>query len=264
MSNSKFTPLILSKSSPSDAYVGFWPGCQDTTDGRAVIVDKSGNDNDLLLGAQATYAAVTGAAGYASIVGAAATSDKSLATSGVLPWDMFAGQSLILAFVIKAAAPGATATVFNARGASGDVKGVAVVVDTNGKPFIYIRDTATTFATNLPADIVCDGTAHVIVVAIDGTGKMAYGWKNGVAWSTLTSGQAITATTGSTQGNDPLRWGASGDFVSASVGTWVNGATLNLRHMHALVLNSWPANIGDIVEELTKNIHRPLSAKLLP
>lgn len=264
MSNSKFTPLILSKSSPSDAYVGFWPGCQDTTDGRAAIVDKSGNDNELLLGAQATYAAVTGTAGYVSIVGAAATSDKSLATSGVLQWDMFAGQSLILAFVIKAAAPGATATVFNARGSSGDVKGVAVVVDLNGKPIIYIRDTAATFATNVPTDIICDGTDHVIVVAIDGTGKRAYGWNDGVAWSTLTAGQAVTATAGSTQGNDPARWGASGDFVSASVGTWVNGATLNLRHMHVLVSNSWPSNIADIVKDLTKNIHRPLSSRLLP
>lgn len=264
MSNSKLTPMILSKTSPSGAYVGFWPGCQDSTDGRTTIVDKSGKANDLLLGAQASYAAVTAAAGYASIVGAAATSDRSLATSGALLWDMYAGQSLIIAFAIKAAAPGASSTIFNARGASGDVKGVAVVVDLNGKPIVYVRDTAATFATNLPSNVICDGAEHIIVVAIDGTGKMAYGWMDGVAWSTLTAGQAVTATAGSTQGNDPARWGASGDFVSASVGTWVNGATLNLRHMHVLVSNSWPSNIADIVKELTKNIHRPLSAKLLP
>lgn len=264
MSNSKFTPMILSKNSPSPSYVGFWPGCQDAADGRTTIVDKSGKGNDLLLGAQATYSAVTGSAGYASIVGAAATSDKSLATAGVLPWDMYAGQSLILAFVVKAAAPGSTATLFNARGASGDVKGIAVVVDLNGKPTIYVRDTGTTFATNLPTNVICDGAEHVIIVAIDGTSKIAYGWVDGTAWSTLGSGQAITAIAGSTQGNDPARWGASGDFVAASVGTWVNGATLNLRHMHALVMSSWPSNISDIVKELTKNIHRPLSDKLLP
>ena len=190
--------------------------------------------------------------------------DKAIATTDILTWDMFAGQSLLVALTMKAALPGATCQVFNSRGATADVKGMAFAVDAAGKPLIFLRDTAATFATNLPTDVICDGTDHTIIVMIDGTGKKAYGWNNGVAWSTLTSGQAITSTAGSTQSNEGARFGGSGDFVAASSPTWVNGATLFVRNMHVAVMDYWPSNYLTIVKELTANIHRPLSAVMLP
>ena len=207
---------------------------------------------------------MTATSKYASVVGSVAAQDKALATTDVLAWDMFAGQSLIVALTLNAAVPGAVSQVFNARGGASDVKGAALVVDANGKPLIYVRDTAATFATNLPTDVICDGTDHTVVIMIDGTNKMAYGWKDGVAFSTLASGQVITSVAGSTQGNDPVRFGSSGDFVAASAPTWVNGQTLKIRNMHVAVMNYWPANYLTIVKELTANISRPLSAALLP
>lgn len=264
MSNSKLSPLHIKKQTVSPRYFGFWPAMQDATDGNTVITDRSGYGRNLVVGTNGTYSAVTGTSKYASIVGSANGQDKSLATVDVLPWDMFSGQSLICAFTMNAVAPGATSTLVNARGASSDVKGFALLVDLNGKPIIYVRDTAATFGSNLPTDVLCDGADNTIIVMIDGTGKKCYGWKNGVAWSTLGSGQAITSTAGSTQGNDPLRFGGSGDFVAASVPTWVNGATLKMRNMHMLVMDSFPSNYLTIVKELNAHINRPLSAALLP
>lgn len=264
MSNSKLSPLSLKSQTISPRYFGFWPGMQDPLDGRASIIDRSGKGRNLNVGANGTYSAVTATSKYASVVGAVAAQDKALATTDVLTWDMFAGQSMILALTMNAAIPGAVSQVFNARGGSGDVKGMALAVDAAGKPLIYVRDTVATFATNLPTDVICDGTDHTIIVMIDGTNKKAYGWKDGVAFSTLTSGQTITSISGSTQGNDPARFGASGDFVAASAPTWVNGQTLKLRNMHVMVMDYWPANYLTIVKELNSNIHRPLSAALLP
>lgn len=264
MSNSKLSPLHLRKQVTSPRYFGFWPGMQDSTDGRTQVLETGGTGRHLLLGTNGLYSQVTANSGYASIVGTANGQDKSLATADVLPWDLFSGQSLILQATVNAAAPGATAFIFNARGAAGDVKGAALSVDTAGKPVIFIRDTGTTFATNVPTNVVCDSTDHVVTAVINGTAKTAQIFDNGVAVSTLTTPQAITATAGSTQGNDPARWGGSGDFVSAAVPTWVNSATLKIRHMHVIVMDSFPANLATLIAELVRNPHRPLSAKLLP
>ena len=197
------------------------------------------------------------------IVGTANAQDKTIATAGVLPWDMYAGQSLLIAFTINTDAPGATAYVFGARGATGDVKGIAIGVDLNGKPNIYIRDTGTTFGSSSPTNVICDSTDHVVVVMIDGTAKKAYGWVDGIAWSSLTAGQAITATAGTTQSDSKLCWGGAGDFVAASVPTWANSHTLKLRNMHVAVMNSWPANYLTLVAELTRNPQKMLPASLL-
>lgn len=253
----------IKKATPSSCCVGYWSGMQDTTDGRTTIVDGSTNARHLIIGAGGTYSAVVGTnAGYATIVGAAAGTDKSLATADNFIWDMYAGQSMIGAVTIKAANPGTTAWVFNARGATGDVKGCGLAVDGSGKPIVYVRDTGTTFATTAPTEVVADSTDHQIIWAIDGTGKKVYIWRDGTAVSN--TGQTVTATAGSTQGDGPARWGGAGDFVAASQPTWVNGANLLLNRMHLYVMPYWPANIANIVAELARNPHRPLPARMLP
>lgn len=263
MSNSKLSPLSLQKQTFSPRYFGFWPGMQDATDGKTTLGDRSGKNRPLNIGANGTYAAVTATSKYASVVGTVNGQDKSLATSDTFLWDLFTGQSLIIACTINAAAPGATCTLFGARGATGNTAGMSVTVDLNGKPTIQVRDTAT-FASSLPTDVICDSTDHNFIVMIDGTGKKVYGWKNGVALSTLVTGQSITSTTGSTQSDDKARWGGAGDFVAASTPTWVNGQTLKLRNMHVAVMDYWPSNYLTLVKELTINPNRPLSADLLP
>lgn len=262
---SKLTTIALKKQTPSPRYFGFWPGMQDSADGRTQILDTSGKGRHLSVGANGGYAAVTGTnSAFATIVGAAAGQDRSLATAAVFAWDLFAGQSLVLQATVNAAVPGATAHIFNARGSNADVKGIALTVDAAGKPVVFIRDTSATFATNLPTNVLTDGNDHIVTVAVNGTAKTIQIFIDGVAISTHAAPQAITATAGSTQGDDPARWGGAGDFVASANPTWVNGANLKIRHMHAIVMDAWPANIADIRAELLRNPHRPLSNKLLP
>lgn len=261
---SKLTPIALKKQTPSPRYFGFWPGMQDSGDGNTTIRDRSGNGRDLNLGVNATYSTVTQNSQWATVVGAAAGQDKSLATAGVFTWDLFAGQSLILQATMNAAPPGATAHIFNARGSGGDVKGMAFTVDLNGKPVVFIRDTVATQSSNLPTNILADSTDHTFRVEINGTAKTMQIFIDGTPISTHASPQAITSTAGSTQSDDPARWGGAGDFIPSSSPTWVAGANLLLRHMHLLVMDSWPDNIAAIRAELLRNPHRPISARLLP
>lgn len=261
---SKLTPLGIKRQVPSPRYFGFWSGMQDPTDGNAAILDRSGQGRHLLLGVNATYATVTQNSQWATIVGAAAGQDRSLATASVLTWDLFAGQSLLLQATLNAAPPGATSTIFNARGTGGDVKGMALTVDSTGRPVVFIRDTVATQATNVPTNILTDSTDHTVSVEINGTAKTVQIRIDGTPISTHTTPQAITSTAGSTQSDDPARWGGAGDFVAGSNPTWVSGANLRLRNMHLIVMPSWPANIADIRAELLRNPHRPISARLLP
>lgn len=262
---SEQTATYFKKATVSPLCLGMWPGMQDATDGRTQILDISGNGRHLSIGAGDTYGAVTATGGYATINGTTQPTDKSLATPSAPQWDMALEQSIIIAYTIKAAAPGANGQVFNARGASGNTSGVSQLVNLNGQPQIQVRDGTTTYTSTLSTGTnLCDNAPHVVVVYIDGTGKKAYGWMDGAVWSHLPTGEAITASAGSTQADGPLRWGAAGDFAVASLGTWVATKTLGLRRMHAYVMPYAPANMAAIVDELTRNPHRPLSARMLP
>lgn len=263
MSNSKLSPLAISKHPVSPKCYAMWPGMQDPTDGLVTIMDRSGNGRHLAIGASGSYAAVTGASTYASIVGTANGVDKALTNSEVIQYNIASGQSIIIAFAMNAAAPGVVQTVCGFRGVSGDFKGVAVNVDAAGKPSVAIRDTGITYNTPLPTNVVTDGTDHFVIVAIDGTNKKVLGWDNGSLWSNMGSGQSGFGS-GSTQPDGPFVWGGTGDFVSGGVPTWVNGQTLKLRNMHVYVLPAWPSNISGIVAELTRNQNRPLSKFILP
>jgi hypothetical protein len=254
----------IKSATPSSCYFGFWPGMQDATDGRTQILDRSGKNRHLSVGAGDTYAAVTATARYATINGAAQPTDKSLWSADVFPWDMAQGQSLLIAFTINAAAPGANGQVFNTRGAAGNVNGFSLFCEATGKPQWTVRDGVSTFTSGIPSNIICDGTDHQVVFGLDGTGKRGWGWVDGAKWSNMTNGEPCTATAGSTLPDGPTRWGAQGDFVAASTGTWVAAKVLQLRHMHALVMPYWPGNIDAIVAELYRNPHRPLPARMLP
>lgn len=256
--------ILPRKQTPSSCYYGFWPGMQDATDGRTQILDVSGKGRHLSVGAGDTYAAVTATSSYATINGAAQPTDKSLVAPGTFPWDMFAGQSLLLAFTIKAAAPGGNGQVFNSRGGAGNVNGMSLFMEATGKPQWTVRDGTTTFTSGTPTNVACDGADHHIVFGIDGTGKRGWGWIDGAKWSNMTNGEPCTSTAGSTLPDGPLRIGAQGDFVAASTGTWVNGQVLRLRRMHALVMPYWPGNIDTLVAELYRNPGRPLSDRLVP
>lgn len=254
------TPLSIKKQSPSPCYFGFWRGIQDSTDGRTSIVDGSGKNRPLLMAPNATYSNVVGTnAGYCTIIGAASPTNRSIGAADTFVWDLFAGQSMLLALTMIAAIPAANAHLFNARGAAGDVKGLSVVIDTAGKPVVFVRDTGTTFATTAPTEAAADGTSRQIIVGIDGTTKKVFIWRGGVAVSN--SGQTITSTAGSTQSDDPPRFGIA-DPVSNP--TWDGAANLQIRDMHLLSMPYWPANISSVVAELVRNPHRPLSARLLP
>lgn len=259
---SEYQAIYIKNTDPSPCYVGMWRGLQDSTDGRTSIIDRSGKNKNLVLGADTSYAQFCSNAGYLTLTGSPPGANKAVSTPDVFTWDMFIGQSLIVAATIKAAAPGATAHIFNARGGTGDVKGFALVVDNLGRPVVFVRDTGTTFSTTAATDILTDSTDHQVICAVDGNSKKVYIWKDGVAVSN--SGQTITATGGTTQGDGTAQWGAIGDFAGFAGGTWVNGANLLIKDMHALVMPYWPANIATIVAELVKNPHRPLSARLLP
>lgn len=263
MSNSKLSPLNIKKHPVSPRCYGFWPGMQDATDGNTTILDKSGNGRNLTIGANGTYAAVTATSKYSSIVGSANSQDKALTNAEVIQYDIAAGQSIILAFTINTDVPGAQCTICGFRGATGDIKGVAVKVDAAGKPIVSVRDTGITFNTTVPTDVITDSTDRVIVVAIDGTGKKIWGWNNGTLWSNMASGISGFGS-GSTQPDGPLVFGGDGEFSAAGVPTWVTGHTLKIRNMAIYKMTSWPTNIAGIVSELTRNPHRPLSSFILP
>lgn len=256
----------LKKATPSPRYFGMWPGMQDSSDGRTQLLDISGNGRHLNIGPGGSYAAVTGTAKWASVVGAAQPTDKTLYTTDALPWDMFLGQSLIVSWTNNAAAPGSTAHTFNARGATANVQGMSILSDNLGRPTAFVRDTATTTTVVASSGVIFDGTDKTNTFMIDGTNKLARGYTGTTPWSaTGTAGVSLAGSTaGTTLSNDPMRWGGAGDFVAASQGTWVNGATLLLRNMHVLVLDYWPSNYLDIVAELAQNPQRPLSERLVP
>ncbi len=257
---SEAVSTFIKKATPSACYYGMWRGMQDSGDGRTNIVDGSGQNRPLLLGANATYANVVGTnAGFCTIIGANTPTDRSLVGGSVFTWDLFAGHSMIVAATMNAAAPAANAHLFNARGANGDVKGMSVVIDTAGKPVVFIRDTGTTFATTAPSEAVADSTNRQVIVAIDGTAKKVYIWRDGAPVSN--TGQTVTSTAGSTQSDDAPRWGMADPVGNP---TWINSANLLLRDMHLMVMPYWPANIDKIVAELARNPHRPLPARMLP
>lgn len=263
MSNSKLSPLSLSKHPVSPKCYAMWPGMQDPTDGLVTIRDRSGNGRHLAVGANGTYAEVTGTSKYASIVGTPNSQDKALTHAGVINYDVAQGQSLIVACTINTDAPGAQSAIMSFRGSSGDIKGVALRVDAAGKPFVTIRDTGITWNSPVPTNVVTDSADHHLVIAINGTGKLVYGWVDGSAWSNMAAGQGGFGS-GSVQPDGPLVWGGDGDFSAAGVPTWANSHTLKIRNMHIYKMDSWPTNIAGIVAELTSNPHRPLSKFILP
>lgn len=259
---SQANELFQKRHAVSPCCYGMWRGIQDATDGRTSVVDSSGAGRHLVYGPDTTYAQFCSNPGYLTLTGSPAGANKGVSTPTTPAWDMFAGQSLIVAATIKAAVPGATAHIFNGRGGANDVKGAALVVDSAGRPVAFVRDTGTTFSSTAPSDVLTDSADHQVIMGIDGTGKKVYLWKDGAAVSN--SGQAITATAGSTQGDAPAQWGGIGDYAAFAGGTWVNGANLLIRDMHLYVMPYWPANVAAVVAELVKNPQRPLSARLLP
>lgn len=263
MSNSKLSPLNVMKHPVSARCYGFWPGMQDPTDGNTTILDKSGNGRHLTIGANGSYPVVTGTSKYASIVGTPNSQDKALTNASVIPYDVAQGQSMIVSCTINTDVPGAQSTIMSFRGSTGDIKGVALRVDATGKPFVTIRDTGVTWNSPVPTNVVTDSADHSLVVAINGVGKVVYGWVDGSLWSNMSSGQGGFGS-GSTQPDGPLVWGGDGDFSAAGVPTWANSHTLKIRNMHIYKMDSWPSNIAGIVAELTRNPNRPLSKFILP
>lgn len=262
---SKITsPLVLARPNPSPCYVGFWPGIQVATDGLPSITDVSGKGNHLVLGSDTTYAQFCITPGYLTITGAPSGANKAVATAGIFLCDLALGQCPFFHMRVKAAAPGATAYLINCRGGAGDVKGISVASDAAGKPVVFVRGSGgSTWSTTAPTQSICDGTDHDLTVAIDPVSRKVHILIDGVAVSN--SGQTIDPTvTGSTQGDDPLRFGAIGDFAVFAGGTWVNGANLLIRYMHALVMPYWPANFAQVVAEVNKNPQRRISERLLP
>ncbi len=270
MSARRLPSIFIGNSAPSPRYVGFWPLMQDATDGNTQLLDRSGTGNHLSLGPQATYSTVVGTSKYARIVSIAGANDRclKLASASTLTWNMngTTPQSLIVAMVVKAPAPGTTAIVWGNRSATLPTDGINLQSDTAGKPQIIIKDGATVYGSGAASATMCDDTDHMVVIMVDGTSKKLYGYMDGTVLSTM-NGATITASAGSTQGDVPWTIGSNGDSVASSSGTWdtlLTSASLYVRHAHVLVMNSWPSNYLDIMREITKNPHRTLSADLLP
>mgnify|MGYP001607449449 CR=1 FL=1 len=263
MSNSKLSPLHIVKATPSPRYYGMWPGMQDAGDGLVTVRDRSGKQKHLTVGTGGTYAAVFATSRYASVVGTAPGIDKALTGPDVISHDIALGQSMILACTINAAAPGAECTVGGYRGITGNIQGVSLKVDPTGHPFVTVRDSGATWNSAVPTNVACDSTDHQIIIAINGTGKKAWGWIDGALWSNMASGQTGFGS-GTTAPDGSIIWGGVGDFVAGAQPTWVNGQTLKIRNMHLCIMDYWPANIAGIVAELYRNPHKPLSKVILP
>ena len=270
MSVRRLPSVFLGTPDPSPKYVGFWPLLQDATDGNTQLLDHSGKGNNLVLGPQAAYATVTGTSSYARVVSIAGANDRCLKTQSAqtLTWNMNAPdrQSLISSLTVIAVTPGVASIVWGNRSAVLPTDGISLGADTSGRPQIIIKDGGTVYGSGSASASLCDDTPHTIVIMVDAETKKLYGYMDGVVLSTM-NGVTITASNGPTQGDVPWTIGSNGDSVASSSGTWDTtgtSASLFVRHAHILVTDTWPSNYLDIMRELTKNPHRPLSAEFLP
>ncbi len=244
----KITPVDFSGSC-----VWFIPAMQDAGSGAAQ--DRCPLANNAVLGVSTTDAAVWGAPGFASSALAAALDKGVSIPAGALGWNLSAGESLLLAFQCKAAAPAVESWVLGDRSSG---QGILMSINTSGQPQLMVRDGISGFTSGYATNAtVFDGVLHTVVIYIDGVLKTATAWTDGVAWSTVNSTPVASSPSGSTISSKPFGFGHAGTPTS-------NGCVAAAwRNLHAYVKAASIANIAALAARLLRDPYKPLSSREL-
>lgn len=229
---------------PSKNYRAFIPAQQFLGSGNAK--DKSGNGADAALSASLTDATAWAANGY--LTTAAGTNAGTSIPKAKTEFDL-ATQSFILSARINIATPGASVQIItvgdgvssqgfylSGRATTGKIR---PVITSSAGVVNGLADSTATF---------CDGTDHVVTLAVDGLTKSIYLFRDGALSDTYTNVFS---------GGTPAR---STDFF---IGQAANGTAIAAKFsgLHFLVFNGGlPLNTALIAQILASAPHSPLSA----
>ena len=189
--------------------IGFWPCFQANTDTQ--VIDRSGTGNNLTFGAGLTTGEAWANANTFSTVDSTAQDDAVFPSVASFSYDFNAGENLLIAFRVLAAAPAATRTIIGNGYNSTTAQGLRLIIKSTGvmAPWIY-QAGGDKFLSDTPT-AVADGTTKHVVFAWFGhdvaAGTASYMiWINGVrAYSTNTATTGLTTMTPV----DPLRVGGN-------------------------------------------------------
>lgn len=250
-------------------YKFFIPAAQPL--GSGIALDLSGKNNNALIDAGTSDAAVWANSGFMTTTAAVPGTGKGLTIQKVsgnspLGWSLSAGQSLILSMQINFPT---LPTGSLSRQFVGDVSslgGVALVVGETslaggaGRLAVRVRDSAGVNNTYVPtsaAPLLIAGQTHTVVVYIDGVNKTTTLWLDGVA-SSFQNNQSLSSLSGNTLSNTAFNFGYYGDLSGTSGTTNVKFASVQ-----ALVFNKVPTNIQKIVQHLVINPKNPIEKWML-
>ncbi len=227
----------------------FIPAMQNVASG--VPADRSGNNNNAVIGANTTDAAIWANSGFVTVTDATAQ-DKAIALAvGTLGWDGSQGQSLLAAFQVKAAAPASTKRIFGNR-SSGN--GIGFEADNTGKIQMVLRDGITSYVSGFGSVALFDNALHTVVLYVDGIGKAATAWLDGAILSQLSAANVAGSLVGTTISANPFGYGHDGN----PSGTY--SVASQWRNLHAYVKAGSIANAAQLAARLTRDPFKPLSA----
>ena len=233
---------------PSTKYKFWLPGVQAVASGD--VVDRSGNINDFTLGGGTIADSdVWANPGYFSSI--AGVDNGVISGLGIAPFDLVAGDSIILAFWINAALP-ASSAVHIGEAANSANNGILITPRTDGKMSISIADGLANTLVGIGNSIFIDSSDHHFVFALDGATKTAYLWNDAVivAWQ---SPSDLTTITGDTK-NTTKQWNFGSNKLTGT------SIAMQFRDAHHLVFpaQGLPTNMTDIVNKLKSSPFYPL------
>lgn len=240
---------------PSAGIIGLWPCYQDSAD--TLVRDQSGLEQNLSFGAGLTAGEAWATANTFSSVETTAD-DCGILTLADFDYDFNAGDNLLMAFRVSAAAPGATRTLIGNGYNSTSAQGLRLIIKATGvmAPWLY-QSTGDKFLSDT-ASAVADGTAkHVVFAWYDhnvaaGTAKYMI-WINGVrAYATAVAASGL----GTCTPVDALRIGGNKTGAAAYQSMAANFAAL---HIYRAAVSAAPT-----LEALDRIANRLYRSPLVP
>ena len=242
---------------PSAGIIGLWPCYQDSAD--TLVRDQSGLEQDIAFGAGLTAGEAWATANTFSSVETTAD-DCGILSLEDFDYDFNAGDNLLMAFRVSAAAPAATRTMIGQGYNSTSSQGFRLIIKTTGvlAPWLY-QSTGDKFLSDTTSAVADSSAKHVVFAWYDhnvaaGTAKYMV-WINGVrAYASAVS----TSGLGTCTPVDALRIGGNKTGASAYQSMAASFAAL---HLYRSAASAAPTleELGAIALRLYRSPLVPLS-----
>lgn len=223
-------PQTLVNGGIAAGYIGWYPGLQASSD--TVLSDRSGNGKHAAFGAGLTTVEAWATASCFSTVDSTAQDDAIIAI-GDFNYSYNAGEDLIVAFGLNAAAPAGTETLMSS-GSNSTIEGLRLIAQTSGKVGAQFGHSGGTKNLSDSNDVVLDSTWHSLLFAHWGhnvaAGTSTYAWWNNGA-NAMVTGLGVGATSMPSAVNPIRGWRIGG--IESGVGTY-NSMTAKYRDIHIL------------------------------